>query len=86
MNDPENVNLPIPQSRSTDGLGCRLKTPSKLNDVAIFIAGLAEMLQARLDECQHGDVIHDANHLYWSYQALAEMANDLAEQIGQYAP
>lgn len=68
------------------GLGRTVKEPYKLNDVAIYIAGLAEVLQAQLDNAQHCTGIDEALNLSWSYKALAELASDLAEQIGHYAP
>ncbi len=68
------------------GLGRPVKEPYKLNDVAIYIAGLAEVLQEQLDEAQHCTGIEGALNLSWSYKALAELASDLAEQIGHYAP
>ena len=68
------------------GLGCELKEPHKLNDVAIFIAGLAEVLQQKLEEAQHCNGIEGAINLSLAFDALGSMASDLAEQISQYAP
>jgi len=89
------MTIEIPQTAATpagaasaldDGLGCALKAPHELNDIAIYVAGLAEVLQQKLDEAQHRKGVEDAMNISWAYNALGQMANDLAEQISQYAP
>lgn len=65
-------------------VGCLKKKPHQLNEIAIYLAGLAEILQQQLDNAQHTGGIEDALNLSWAYKALGQMANDLAEQIAEY--
>ena len=74
------------RSDLTAVLGAPLKDPAKLNDVAIYIVGLATVLRLVKLLLQHCKGIEDAMNLSWAYKALAEMVSDLGEQIGDYAP
>lgn len=65
--------------------GRDIKQPHKLNDDAIVLAGLAETLQRRFDEAHHEGGIDDAMNLSWAYEALAQLAKTLADNISDYA-
>lgn len=66
--------------------GDAFKELHKLINTAVYIAGLAEVLHKLLDEACHAQGIKDAQNLAWSFNAMGQMANDLAEKIGEYAP
>jgi hypothetical protein len=60
------------------------KTPQKLNDEAIYIAGLAETLQCMLEASisEDGNELEGALNLSFSFMALSELAKTLSERIG----
>lgn len=62
-----------------------LRSQNDLINTAIHLTGLAEVLLDALANAASGEEIKGAANIAWGYNALAELANKLADDISDYA-
>ena len=62
-----------------------VRQPHELISTAIHLTGLAEVLYDALTNAQDGEEIRGAANIGWGYEALAELAKKLADEISDYA-
>lgn len=63
-----------------------VRKPHELISTAVHLTGLAEVLYDALTNAQDGDEIRGAAaNIGWGYEALAELAKKLADEIIDYA-
>lgn len=65
----------------------KVMAPNAIIDLSIKLTGLAESMHIALSESQVGDdFIRDAQNIAWGYEALAHLAQCIANDVAEYAP